>query len=69
VYVTQIHYAYTNSFKLVLDEITEKGIVGERFFLTLHSRFAKEWENNLTVKSFTKRTGNALLIFQSRWFM
>ena len=69
VYVTHIYYANTNSFKLAINEITEKGEVGEKFFLTLHSRFAEEWQNNPTVKSFTNKMGNALIIFQSKQFI
>jgi hypothetical protein len=59
VYVNHTHYAKTNSCKLALDEITEKGEVGEKFFLTLHSSFAEEWQKNPTVKSFTEKNGKA----------
>lgn len=69
VYDNQIHYDNTNSFKLAINEISEKGDVGEKFFLTLHSKVAEEWQNNATVKLFTKKIGKAIIVFQSRWFM
>ncbi|KAK4014816.1 hypothetical protein OUZ56_027326 [Daphnia magna] len=64
IWVNQLYYNNTKSYKLTIDEISENGIIGSRFFLTLHSKVAEEWHNNATVKSITKGAGKGLIIFQ-----
>ncbi|KAI9553110.1 hypothetical protein GHT06_021002 [Daphnia sinensis] len=64
IWVNQLYYNNTKSYKLTIDEISENGIIGSRFFLTLHSKPAEEWHNNATVKSMTKGFGKGLIIFQ-----
>ncbi|XP_057381586.1 uncharacterized protein LOC130704126 [Daphnia carinata] len=64
IWVNQLYYNNTQSYKLTIDEISENGTVGSRYFLTLHSKSAEEWHNNATVKSITKGVGKGLIIFQ-----